>query len=63
MSYALYRWEDDISAAAILGEVGAKAREDADGPLGLFQMPRGATVMVAIIALVDAIGALLRRAS
>lgn len=66
LSYALYRWENNIRAAAILGVVGA-------GGLGqmlmfhlsLFQMQRVATVVVAIIALVavvDAISALLRRA-
>lgn len=67
LSYALYRWENNIRAAAILGVVGA-------GGLGqmllfhlsLFQMQRVATVVVAIIALValvDAASALLRRAS
>lgn len=67
MSYALYRWENNIRAAAILGVVGA-------GGLGqmllfhlsLFQMQRVATVVVAIIvlvALVDAASALLRRAA
>ena len=64
-SYALYRWENNIRAAAILGVVGA-------GGLGqmllfslsLFQMQRVATIVIAIIALValvDAASALLRR--
>ncbi len=67
VSYALYRWENNIRAAAILGVVGA-------GGLGqmllfhlsLFQMQRVATVVVAIIvlvAIVDAASTLLRRAA
>ncbi len=65
VSYALYRWENNIRAAAILGLVGA-------GGLGqmlvfhlsLFQMQQVATVVAAIIllvALVDAASAVLRR--
>ena len=65
LSYALYRWENNIRAAAILGVVGA-------GGLGqmlmfhlsLFQMQRVATIVVAIIvlvAVVDGLSALLRR--
>lgn len=64
-SYALYRWENNIRAAAVLGVVGA-------GGLGqmlvfhlsLFQMPRVATVVVAIVVLVglvDAASGLVRR--
>lgn len=53
MSYTLYRWENNIRAAAVLGIVGA-------GGLGqllafhmaLFQMPRTATVLLAMIVLV-----------
>ena len=53
VSYTLYRWENNIRAAAILGVVGA-------GGLGqmlayhmaLFQMSRTATVLVAMIVLV-----------
>ena len=66
VSYALYRWENNIRAAAVLGVVGA-------GGLGqmlvfhlsLFQMQRVATVVIAIVALValiDGLSALLRRA-
>ncbi len=52
-SYTLYRWENNIRAAAVLGIVGA-------GGLGqllafhmaLFQMSRTATVLIAMVALV-----------
>ncbi|HEY8027751.1 MAG TPA: phosphonate ABC transporter, permease protein PhnE [Burkholderiaceae bacterium] len=65
MSYTLYRWENNIRAAAILGVVGA-------GGLGqmlkyflsLFQMQQAATVIIAmllLVALVDAISFWLRR--
>ena len=58
-SYTLYRWENNIRAAAVLGVVGA-------GGLGqmlafhmaLFQMPRTATVLVAMIVLVGIVDAL-----
>ena len=59
MSYTLYRWENNIRAAAVLGVVGA-------GGLGqmlafhmaLFQMPRTATVLVAMIVLVGIVDGL-----
>lgn len=65
MSYTLYRWENNIRAAAVLGIVGA-------GGLGgmlkfhlsLFQMPQAATVilaMLALVVLVDAASFGLRR--
>ncbi len=65
MSYALYRWENNIRAASILGVVGA-------GGLGqmlyfhlsLFQMREAASVvlaMLAIVALVDALSFAARR--
>jgi len=65
MSYTLYRWENNIRAAAVLGVVGA-------GGLGgmlkfhlsLFQMPEAATVIVAmllLVVLVDAASFGLRR--
>ena len=65
VSYALYRWENNIRAASILGVVGA-------GGLGqllmfhlsLFRMPRVATIVIAIVVLVagvDAASAALRR--
>jgi phosphonate transport system permease protein len=65
MSYTLYRWENNIRAAAVLGVVGA-------GGLGgmlkfhlsLFQMPEAATVIIAMllmVVLVDAASFGLRR--
>lgn len=65
MSYTLYRWENNIRAAAVLGVVGA-------GGLGgmlkfhlsLFQMPQAATVIIAMllmVVLVDAASFTLRR--
>ncbi len=65
ISYSLYRWENNIRAAAILGVVGA-------GGLGqllsfhmsLFQMPKTATVlcaMLVLVALVDAMSYAVRR--
>ncbi len=65
LSYTLYRWENNIRAAAVLGVVGA-------GGLGqmlafhmsLFQMGRTATVvgaMVLLVAVVDAASYLARR--
>ncbi len=64
-SYALYRWENNIRAASILGVVGA-------GGLGqmlvfhlsLFQMRRVASIVIAIVllvAIVDAASAWIRR--
>jgi phosphonate transport system permease protein len=66
LSYTLYRWENNIRAAAVLGVVGA-------GGLGgmlkyhlsLFQMQSAATVVIAmllLVALVDAVSFALRRA-
>ncbi|MBI3349265.1 MAG: ABC transporter permease subunit, partial [Burkholderiales bacterium] len=65
MSYALYRWENNIRAAAVLGVVGAGGL----GQLlmfhmGLFQMDKTATVLLAmlvLVALVDAASFGLRR--
>ncbi len=65
MSYSLYRWENNIRAASVLGVVGA-------GGLGqmlyfhlsLFQMREAASVvlaMLAMVALVDAFSYLARR--
>ena len=66
MSYTLYRWENNIRAAAVLGVVGA-------GGLGqmlayhmaLFQMPETSTVLIAmlgLVTLVDGLSTLSRRA-
>jgi phosphonate transport system permease protein len=58
LSYALYRWENNIRAAAVLGVVGA-------GGLGqmlyvhlsLFQMHETCTVLIAMLGLVAAVDA------
>jgi phosphonate transport system permease protein len=53
LSYTLYRWENNIRAAAILGVVGAGGLGQLlSYHLGLFQMPRTATVLLAMLALV-----------
>lgn len=65
MSYTLYRWENNIRAAAVLGVVGAGGL----GQLlmfhmGLFQMDKTATVLMAmlvLVALVDGASFGLRR--
>ena len=65
MSYSLYRWENNIRAAAVLGVVGAGGLGQALAfHLGLFQMHRTATVllgMLALVALVDAVSFATRR--
>lgn len=53
MSYTLYRWENNIRAAAVLGVVGAGGL----GQLlmfhmGLFQMNKTATILIAMLLLV-----------
>jgi phosphonate transport system permease protein len=66
MSYTLYRWENNIRAAAILGVVGAGGLgQMLKYHLSLFQMPLAATVILAmllLVALVDAISFAMRRA-
>jgi len=66
ISYALYRWENNIRAAAILGVVGAGGLGQLLAfHMGLFQMGKTATVliaMLALVALVDALSYLTRRA-
>ncbi len=65
VSYALYRWENNIRAAAVLGVVGAGGLgQMLHFHLSLFQMREAATVilaMLAIVALVDAISFASRR--
>lgn len=65
LSYSLYRWENNIRAAAVLGVVGAGGLgQQLKFHLSLFQMPQAATVilaMLALVALVDWISYLLRR--
>ncbi|MDD2719977.1 MAG: phosphonate ABC transporter, permease protein PhnE [Gallionella sp.] len=64
VSYALYRWENNIRAAAILGVVGAGGLgQMLKYHLSLFQMQQAATVILAMlvmVALVDAISFWLR---
>lgn len=66
LSYTLYRWENNIRAAAILGVVGAGGLGQMLAfHMGLFQMDRTATVVAAmllLVALVDATSYAMRRA-
>ena len=66
MSYTLYRWENNIRAAAVLGVVGAGGLGQLlSFHMGLFQMNKTATVlgaMVILVALVDTLSYLWRRA-
>jgi len=58
LSYALYRWENNIRAASILGVVGAGGLGQLlSYHMGLFQMTRTATVLLAMLALVLAVDA------
>jgi len=65
MSYTLYRWENNIRAAAILGVVGAGGLgQMLKYHLSLFQMPLAATVIIAmllLVALVDGVSFAMRR--
>ncbi len=65
ISYTLYRWENNIRAAAILGVVGAGGLgQMLKYHLSLFQMQQAATVILAmllLVAVVDAISFRLRR--
>ena len=65
MSYTLYRWENNIRAAAVLGVVGAGGLGQLLAfHLGLFQMGKTATIlgaMLLLVALVDALSYLWRR--
>ncbi len=66
LSYTLYRWENNIRAAAVLGVVGAGGLgQMLKYNLSLFNMPGAATVVIAmllLVALVDAVSFALRRA-
>jgi len=66
LSYTLYRWENNIRAAAILGVVGAGGLgQMLKYHLSLFQMEQAATVILAmllLVALVDMVSLQLRRA-
>ncbi len=66
LSYSLYRWENNIRAAAVLGVVGAGGLgQMLTFHMGLFQMAETSSVLVAmmaLVALVDALSYLSRRA-
>ncbi len=66
LSYTLYRWENNIRAAAILGVVGAGGLgQMLKYHLSLFQTEKAATVILAmllLVALVDAVSFAMRRA-
>jgi phosphonate transport system permease protein len=66
ISYSLYRWENNIRAAAILGVVGAGGLGQLLAfHMGLFQMGKTATVlsaMLLLVAVVDASSYAIRRA-
>ncbi len=65
MSYTLYRWENNIRAAAVLGVVGAGGLGQLlSFHMGLFHMGKTATILAAmllLVALVDALSYLWRR--
>ena len=65
LSYTLYRWENNIRAAAVLGVVGAGGLGQLLAfHLGLFHMGKTATIlmaMLALVALVDGLSHLSRR--
>jgi phosphonate transport system permease protein len=65
LSYTLYRWENNIRAAAVLGVVGAGGLGQLLAfHMGLFHMNKTATVLIAmlfLVGLVDALSHGLRR--
>ena len=65
LSYTLYRWENNIRAASVMGLVGAGGLGQLLAfHLGLFHMSKSATVlaaMLALVAAVDSLSAWLRR--
>ena len=66
LSYSLYRWENNIRAAAVLGVVGAGGLGQMLAfHMGLFQMGETSTVLLAmllLVALVDALSYAVRKA-
>lgn len=59
MSYTLYRWENNIRAAAVLGVVGAGGLGQLLAfHMGLFQMGKTATVIAAMLLMVAAVDAM-----
>ena len=65
LSYTLYRWENNIRAAAVLGVVGAGGLGQLLAfHMGLFHMNKTATIllaMLALVAIVDAVSFTMRR--
>jgi len=65
MSYTLYRWENNIRAAAVLGVVGAGGLGQMLAfHMGLFQMSETSSILIAmmlLVALVDVLSYSLRR--
>jgi len=66
ISYSLYRWENNIRAAAVLGVVGAGGLgQMLTFHMGLFQMSETSSILIAmllLVALVDLLSYTLRRA-
>ena len=59
MSYTLYRWENNIRAAAVLGVVGAGGLGQLlSFHMGLFQMNKTATILAAMLLMVACVDAL-----
>jgi len=59
MSYTLYRWENNIRAAAVLGVVGAGGLgQMLSFHMGLFQMNKTATSLAALLLMVASVDAL-----
>jgi phosphonate transport system permease protein len=59
MSYTLYRWENNIRAAAVLGVVGGGGLgQMLSFHMGLFQMSKTSTILLAMLALVAMVDAL-----
>ena len=59
ISYTLYRWENNIRAAAMLGVVGAGGLGQMLAfHMGLFHMGKTATILVAMLALVGLVDAI-----
>ena len=53
LSYSLYRWENNIRAAAVLGVVGAGGLGQLLAfHMGLFHMPKTASILIAMLLLV-----------
>lgn len=59
MSYTLYRWENNIRAAAILGVVGAGGLgQMLKYHLALFQMQQAASVIIAMLLMISVVDAI-----